>query len=304
MVFPTVRSAPVLPALNPHKPLGETAKGPGLYEVASGAVMMRGMPDLQTGGLAALRGGTRFYATPYRLGGVNWLKLCMEGVSPPTFSPSALGRTMEEMGGHTLDTKGTMVFRPKNGKAYSNTALSNGIKNYRASVPKTMYHTPGAHLHGPNSTGEIWLQNEDQVMIRIRDKKDFGDLPKPDKTNMPQRTKRRPESQAPASAQFGASSSMPSMPLSPQEDPEIAHLQDQLEAKHREIEQLHSMPDGAPEAPDGTQPIPSPPKNQDLKMLATCGGGCWMNHNRYGPLKTPINGNCGRWRQHGVGVFT
>mmetsp|Transcript_125860 Transcript_125860/g.367784 ORF Transcript_125860/g.367784 Transcript_125860/m.367784 type:complete len:378 (-) Transcript_125860:18-1151(-) len=59
-----------------------------LYEVASGVVAVRPAPSAASAATCVLRGGTRFFGTPYKVRGSSWLRLQTRNVAPPIFSAS------------------------------------------------------------------------------------------------------------------------------------------------------------------------------------------------------------------------
>merc|ERR1712048_989001 len=103
---------------------------------ASGLVAVRGGPSTACEGVGVLRGGHRFYGTPYHVGGSTWLKLETEAVPPPLFSPGGVLRK----------------------------AAHNDInKMYTECVPTLWSSAPDL-----GRTEEVWIRNEEQCIAFVR----------------------------------------------------------------------------------------------------------------------------------------
>lgn len=256
------------------------AEGRGLYEVMSGAVMLRPEPHAHSTGLGAIRGGVKFFAVPEKIGNQTWLKLQTEHVTPPMFSPSRLGPPQENLGGLGPDMRGATVYKPEPGKAYRQHALAKGLHLYRDSVPRAMHQCDQTSLQ---SSANLWIRADERCVSKIRD------APHPWGYIEPADAQRAVQPPASDGAQNQAL------------DFQIADYESRLDAKNREMVALSCSGPSA-DAKGITSPASLGGSHlavQDTAHWASYGRGGWMNFGRYGVTGLPANDNCGRWRQLG-----
>jgi len=261
--------------------LGPEPEGRGLYEVTSGAVVLRPEPHAHSIGHGSIRGGVKFFAFPKKIGNQLWLELQTEHVTPPMFSPSKLGPPQENLGGLGPDMRGTTVYKPEPGKSYRHIALAKGLHLYRDSVPKAMHqHDQTALLEATS----LWIRADEKSVTKLRDAPDpWGMYSAP--------SQRAPVSTDASDDSYGH---VQNQAL----DIHIKDFQQRLDAKEREMAAL---------SPTSGQGIPSPQSVgghshttvHDNAHWARYGRGAWMSFGRYGVTGLPANDNCGRWRQLG-----
>ncbi|CAJ1340166.1 unnamed protein product [Effrenium voratum] len=135
-VRPEVTAPDVMPPLPPMPPVKEPGCTPGLYQVTTGVAPLKKAPKISSPGLALLKGGHRFYAVPYEVGGHEWLKLESEDVAAPLFSSVGfeLSKSKHE------DKLAEMYWR---------------------SIPSLVASCP-------NLTGDMWIRNEAKTLKRLR----------------------------------------------------------------------------------------------------------------------------------------
>lgn len=302
------RSAPSLGPLQPHN---YPTLGKGIYEVTSGHVTLRAEPHLHCPSLGCIRGGVRLLATPHKIGNKSWLKVQTENVTPPFFSPSGLGRPQDELYGRKPDLAGRITYRPTPGKVYNQSGIAKGLSLYQQSVPKPAHSVPDWQ----QSASELWLQDE-QCIVRLRNKAPDPDDPMG--TAIPTQIPSRPVPQrfakvaSVASHQSHQSASDAVAPVTPVNEEglelvngvwldadassplkqHIQSLEEQLEANSREIAVLKSKDNST-----RTSQVVDPKRDKMLSLITNQGSGSWVNFGSYGPIVTPSNDNCGRWRQ-------
>eukprot|EP00928_Gymnodinium_smaydae_P069795 TRINITY_DN5351_c0_g1_i1.p1 TRINITY_DN5351_c0_g1~~TRINITY_DN5351_c0_g1_i1.p1 ORF type:complete len:347 (-),score=60.33 TRINITY_DN5351_c0_g1_i1:147-1187(-) len=321
------RSAPDL--LPPATPSGRRSPaGPrAVYEVTSGLVALRPEPDTECPSVGSLRGGVRFLGTPEKLGAQTWLKVQLDDVCPPLFSPSGLGPPQEQNRGLANDMSGRPVYRPAPGVFYKHEALAKSLDLYRQSASQLSY-TVSSSTSSPGGPAELWVRNQDKCIVRVCAKPSFGETffsastsasptsaAARDLLASPQRSrshgqlaplKRKPSS-LPSSPGSGSAGSGAGVGLeagaaaeaaSPGGgandvylDRRIAELEGKLEAMNRDISELSAAPD------DRARRAQRKERRKQQKHYARLGPGAWVNFGGFGSHGGPVADNCGRWRQ-------
>eukprot|EP00435_Cladocopium_sp_Y103_P050274 s1756_g15.t1 len=141
----------ILPTLPPVRQKdGKEMSYPGLYQVTTGVVPVKGVPHISGQGLGLLKGGHRFFAVPYNINGYEWLRLEKEDVPPPLFA--AIDKSKEK--------------------------LNKLEEMYWKSVPSLVSSKPSLY-----SEPALWIRNEVKTLTllrhgRIQRSKTSVDLPK------------------------------------------------------------------------------------------------------------------------------
>eukprot|EP00933_Yihiella_yeosuensis_P031728 TRINITY_DN25316_c0_g1_i1.p1 TRINITY_DN25316_c0_g1~~TRINITY_DN25316_c0_g1_i1.p1 ORF type:complete len:279 (-),score=34.16 TRINITY_DN25316_c0_g1_i1:117-833(-) len=104
-----------------------------LYEVTTGLACIRSNPSVHGPTLAILRGGHKFYATPYSVNGYIWLKLDDKDVAPPCFSPTGHANSLDK-------------------------TVTGTTKQYYCSLMPTAFSTSDLH-----ASPEAWIREEKHI---------------------------------------------------------------------------------------------------------------------------------------------
>eukprot|EP00747_Dinoflagellata_sp_TGD_P023599 gnl/TRDRNA2_/TRDRNA2_129925_c1_seq1.p1 gnl/TRDRNA2_/TRDRNA2_129925_c1~~gnl/TRDRNA2_/TRDRNA2_129925_c1_seq1.p1 ORF type:complete len:920 (+),score=194.09 gnl/TRDRNA2_/TRDRNA2_129925_c1_seq1:154-2760(+) len=231
-----------------------------LYEVGTGMVALRPEPSLSVQCCGVLRGGHRFYATPYKIGSAIWLRLVTKNVSSPVFSPSGL--------------------RPQNGSKApaSNSLVSTAELMFRQSVPPPFCATTDLAINAPD---ELWAIFEEQALIPI-----VGHVE-------PQRW--TPGFGGQSQAGLAASGSGFRLPAIDQAA-DSSQKEEEMTANPAVIKPPVLVTLGSEFRQDILETQRSR-MSSPSSWERTSGSSCWMNFRQYGVFHAPANTNCGRWRQ-------
>lgn len=264
-----------------------------LYEVGTGLVAVRDGPNRANDSVGILRGGHRFYGTPFLVGDQTWVKLESDGVPPPIFSPS----------NHRSRTDG-------NGQ----------LKQYNMSLSPMYYSHPSSTVNcktDDNIEDEVWVLGDGQHVNRIRLGRGQTQRPKGSVWPSPFRTKARPRLR-PSICGFPDLFCDTDVGSSTDGTMSCDHLR--LDSKGSPTSSIgragipqeqrgkHGMGIGAPTATSVdnldmhtstlamTRTRSSP--TVTLDSWALLGAGAWVNFRKYHAINgAPPDLNCGRFRQ-------
>eukprot|EP00747_Dinoflagellata_sp_TGD_P212903 gnl/TRDRNA2_/TRDRNA2_85935_c0_seq1.p1 gnl/TRDRNA2_/TRDRNA2_85935_c0~~gnl/TRDRNA2_/TRDRNA2_85935_c0_seq1.p1 ORF type:complete len:813 (+),score=232.40 gnl/TRDRNA2_/TRDRNA2_85935_c0_seq1:299-2440(+) len=262
--------------------LPHAAKGgsKGLYEVRTGIVGMRISPNHDFEAVAALKGGHRFYAKRFQFGKETWLKLHVENVAPPIFSPAGLKLPKDSLKTTSQETTG------------SNPVASTD-QMFAECVP-TLALLSHAEIH---SCKELWIKYEEDIIYFVRaSRKEKG------KVEDDEEEAEKPLSAPTWSRAGGASPPHRLPPLNGEKQADNASLKrckslvDAVLTSQEWDPRAELVAELRQEA-EALRLKRQDPRN--ARDIPPRGAGAWCNFRKYGvaPVPKPVDTNCGRWRQ-------